>query len=284
MNMSSSAHTIKSMYNFQANQTNNKIPKMKSHSAFASLLLFAATASASENIKIEYRPAETADDRFAAQVIESSEVNDIFVQLSDDYFPFDNPLTLTYGGEDGPLYDPETHTVHIPYTFYLESFNYFTNNKYQERYGKSPKTGALDTLLHTLLHEAGHAYIADQNIPVLGKEEDAVDNFATILLIDYVDDGADVALSAADMFAFESDDRPDYYDFGEYIDEHSFDLQRYFSTLCLVYGSDPEQYKALLDEVEKDYLRDRKEFCQFNYDNIRDNWLHYLQDNELKEK
>ncbi len=77
MNVSSSAHTIKSMYNFQANQTNNKIPKMKSHSAFASLLLFAATASASENIKIEYLPAETADDRFAAQVIESSEVNDI---------------------------------------------------------------------------------------------------------------------------------------------------------------------------------------------------------------
>ncbi|NMU34613.1 hypothetical protein HKB27_06130, partial [Vibrio parahaemolyticus] len=45
----------------------------------------------------------------------------------------------------------------------------------------------------------------------------------------------------------------------------------------------PEQYKALLDEVEKDYLRDRKEFCQFNYGNIRDNWLHYLQNNEPKE-
>lgn len=35
-------------------------------------------------------------------------------------------------------------------------------------------------------------------------------------------------ISPADMFAFESDDRPDYDDFGEYIDEHSFDLHRYF--------------------------------------------------------
>lgn len=257
---------------------------MKICLAFSSLMLFAATASASENIKIEYLPTETTDDRFAAQVIESSEVNDTFVQLSQEHFLFNTPLTLIYGGEDGPFYDPDTHSIHIPYTFYLESLNYFTNNKYQERYGKTPKVGALDTLLHTLLHEAGHAYIADQNIPILGKEEDAVDNFATILLIDYVEDGSDVAISAADMFAFESDDRPDYYEFGEYIDEHSFDLQRYFSTLCLVYGSDPEQYKALLDEVEKDYLRERKEFCQFNYRNIRDNWLHYLQNNELKDK
>lgn len=140
----------------------------------------------------------------------------------------------------------------------MESLNYFSNNQYEDRYGKSPKTGALDTLLHSLLHEAGHAYIEDQSIPVLGKEEDAVDNFATILLIDY-------------------------YDFGEYIDEHSFDLQRYFSTLCLVYGSDPEQYKSLLDEIEKDYLRDRKDFCQYNYENIRTNWQHYLQHNEPKE-
>ncbi|EHY0995142.1 DUF4344 domain-containing metallopeptidase [Vibrio parahaemolyticus] len=256
---------------------------MKIQSHLPALLLCAASANAADNIRIEYMPAETTHDKLAEQSIQSSDVNPIFVRLSQDYFPFRKPLTLIYGGEDGPMYDPDTHTIHIPYTFYLESLNYFSNNQYEDRYGKSPKTGALDTLLHTLLHEAGHAYIEDQSIPVLGKEEDAVDNFSTILLIDYLDDGADMAISAADMFAFESDDRPDYYDFGEYIDEHSFDLQRYFSTLCLVYGSDPEQYKSLLDEVEKDYLRDRKDFCQYNYENIRTNWQHYLQHNEPKE-
>ncbi|MCQ8206058.1 DUF4344 domain-containing metallopeptidase, partial [Vibrio parahaemolyticus] len=76
------------------------------------------------------------------------------------------------------------------------------------------------------------------------------------LLIVYLDDGADIDISAADMFEFESDDIPDYYDFGEYIDEDSFDLQRYFSTLCLVDGSEPEQSKALLDEGAIDYRRD----------------------------
>lgn len=112
-----------------------------------------------------------------------------------------------------------------------------------------------------MLHETGHAYIEDQNIPVLGKEEDAVDNFATILMIDFLEDGAEMAISAADMFAFESDYRPDYYDFGEYIDEHSFDLQRYFSTLCLVYGSEPDQYKSLLDELKKTTYEIAKTFA-----------------------
>ncbi|MGI2945533.1 DUF4344 domain-containing metallopeptidase [Vibrio diabolicus] len=258
---------------------------MKIHLLFPVLLLCAiSSATAAENIRIEYSPVETTHENIALQSIQNSDVNPIFLELSQIHFPFRKPLTLIYGGEDGPMYDPDTHTIHIPYTFYLESLNYFSNNQYEERLGKSPKTGALDTLLHTLLHEAGHAYVEDQNIPVLGKEEDAVDNFATILMIDFLEDGAEMAISATDMFAFESDDRPDYYDFGEYIDEHSFDLQRYFSTLCLVYGSAPDQYKSLLDEVEKDYLRDRKDFCQYNYENIRANWNHYLQHNEPKEK
>lgn len=203
---------------------------MKIHSLFPVLLLYAiSSATAAENIRIEYSPVETTHENIALQSIQNRDVNPIFVELSQIHFPFRKPLTLIYGGEDGPMYDPDTHTIHIPYTFYLESLNYFSNNQYEERLGKSPKTGALDTLLHTLLHEAGHAYIEDKNIPVLGKEEDAVDNFATILMIDFLEDGAEMAISAADMFAFESDDRPDYYDFGEYIDEHSFD----FATLLL---------------------------------------------------
>ncbi|GHA64754.1 DUF4344 domain-containing metallopeptidase [Photobacterium aphoticum] len=232
---------------------------------------------ANDNIRIHYSAAQSEAEQQAAHIIKQSDVNDTVIALSRAHFPFNEPLTITYGSKDGPLYDPDTHQVQIPYGFYLESVNYFANNDYQKRYGKSAQEGALDTLLHTLLHEAGHAYIADQDIPVLGKEEDAVDNFATLLLLDYVDKGDEVAISAADMFAFESDDRPDYYDYGEYIDEHSFDLQRYFSTLCLVYGSDPEAHKALLDEVEEDYLRDRQDFCQYNYESLKTNWQRYWQ-------
>ncbi|MFC5080455.1 hypothetical protein VTH8203_03175 [Vibrio thalassae] len=235
-----------------------------------------ASYTASGNVKISYDDADSTVERQAQLAIEQSKINDLVVQLSKAYFPFERDLTIQYGGDDGPLYDPQSHTVHIPYEFYIDSLNYFLNNDYQEKFGKPAKEGALDTLLHTLLHEAGHAYIADQKIPILGKEEDAVDNFAAVLMINYVENGADATISAADMFSFESEDRPDYYDFAEYIGEHSFDLQRYFSTLCLVYGSDPERYTTLLDEIEEGYREEQKEKCEMTFQQIDMNWKQVL--------
>lgn len=240
------------------------------------MLLAGSVMAADTNVSVEYLATKGKEDKAARQLIEKSGINETLTGLSDAYFPFKETLTVRYGGEEGPLYDPETHVVYIPYSFVTESLHYFRENDYEKRFGKAPKLGAIDTVLHTLLHEAGHAFVEDHNIPVLGKEEDAVDNFATLMLINYVDGGDDAAISAADMFAFESDDRPDYYELSEYIDEHSFDLQRYFSTLCLVYGSDPEKHKNLLDEVEKEDLAERKELCIALFQQLDHNWHRYL--------
>jgi hypothetical protein len=240
------------------------------------MLLSSSVYAGNESVVIRYLEPQDQVEQKAKTDIEQSGVNQTLVDLSESIFPFTKTLTIQYGGEQGPLYDPEKHQVHMPYVFYQQALDYFKKNQYDKKYGKSAQLGAIDTILHTLLHEAGHAYIADQNIPILGKEEDAVDNFAALMMIEYVENGEDAAISAADMFAFESEDRPDYYDFGEYIDEHSFDLQRYFSTLCLIYGSNPEQHKSLLDEVENDYLADRKDFCIYQYQAVTQNWHRYL--------
>ncbi|WP_159651205.1 DUF4344 domain-containing metallopeptidase [Vibrio atypicus] len=253
-------------------------------SIFTIALVFSASSNAAnESISIQYLAPKDQSEKLILNEIKQSKVNETLIELSNNLMPFSQPLVIEYGSDDGPLYDPEKHVVQMPYSFYEEALSYFIKNKYEEKYGKSAQLGAVDTMLHTLIHEAGHAYIADQNIPILGKEEDAVDNLAAILMIDYVENGDAAAISAADMFAFESDDRPDYYDFGEYIDEHSFDLQRYFSTLCLVYGSDPEKHAALLDEVENDYLAERKDFCVYQYQSLSQNWHHYLKQPETIE-
>ncbi|KFA98639.1 DUF4344 domain-containing metallopeptidase [Vibrio sp. ER1A] len=241
---------------------------------FSVALLAPLTAISAVNIS--YGDTNTTSELQAKTTIEQSKINELVVQLSDAYFPFNNDLTIQYGGDDGPLYDPQAHVVHIPYEFYTDSLNYFLNNDYQKKFGKPAKDGALDTLLHTLLHEAGHAYVADHGIAILGKEEDAVDNFAAVLMLNYVENGADATISAADMFSFESEDRPDYYDFAEYIGEHSFDLQRYFSTLCLVYGSDPESHATLLGEIEEDYREEQKDKCEMTFQQIDMNWKQVL--------
>ncbi len=243
---------------------------------FTTLAFLANASAASDNVSIRYiKPQSEADVQLQAD-IEQSGVNETIIELANNLMRFNKPLVIEYGSDDGPLYDPEKHVVQMPYSFYQDALTHFRKNKYDEKYGKAAELGAMDTVLHTLLHEAGHAFIADQDIPILGKEEDAVDNLAAVLMIEYVENGDDAAISAADMFAFESGDRPDYYDFGEYVDEHSFDLQRYFSTLCLVYGSDPNKHKHLLNEIENDYLAERKDFCVYQYQSISLNWHKYL--------
>ncbi|PJE80307.1 hypothetical protein CI610_00686 [invertebrate metagenome] len=69
-----------------------------------------------------------------------------------------------------------------------------------------PEEAALDVLAHTLLHEFGHALINMNHIPVVVKEEDAADGFATYLLIEILPGGLNTLLTAADMFELEGED------------------------------------------------------------------------------
>lgn len=241
-------------------------------------LVLAGAMQAQAAIVTKYLPPSDDAEKALRAEIEHSGINKTVADLSAQYFPFDDDLTIEYGSDDGPLYDPDTNTIQMPYGFYAEVKSYFTDNGYSERLGRTAEQGALDTLLHTLLHESAHAYIAGNNIAVLGKEEDAADDFAALMLLNGLDDGSNIAISAADMFAFEADsaERPDYYEAVEYIDEHSFDLQRYFATLCLVYGSDPQTHAGLLDELSAKNRAEREDYCHARYEEATRNWLHYL--------
>jgi hypothetical protein len=242
--------------------------------AVAAVAAVTGHAYAGNLVKVKYQPATTPHEMQVKHLIEQSGVTTEFEQIIDLYFPLDKELRLIYGGREGPLYDPQLHAMYVPYTFVGEALNYFS----QDRDQKLAEIGAIDTLMHTLLHEAGHALVFDNRIPILGKEEDAVDNLATLLMIKYVDKGAEAVINAATMFDYESQDGNEFYDYSEYIDEHSFELQRYFSTLCLVYGSNPQVFDDLLDEVEEESLVDKQDTCIATFHDIDENWHHYLID------
>lgn len=241
------------------------------------LLAIAAPATANaDSVTFTFEQATNAVDKEIHNEINTSDVVEQVKELVADKFAFKHPLKIIFGGEEGPLYDPTLHTVYIPYAFIDESRHYFASNNYEKDYGVSEKQAAIDTLLHTLFHEIAHAYIEDQGIAILGKEEDAADNLATLMLLEYFENGGSAAISAADMFAFESNDSPEYYEVIDYIGEHSFDLQRHFSTLCLVYGFDPETHQNLLDEVNGEDRTDRQEYCIEYFETVQRNWHQHL--------
>jgi len=86
-------------------------------------------------------------------------------------------------------------------------------------------------LLFVLGHEAGHAAISDMGIPVVGREEDAADIFATLMALMCSDGFADRVLANAALGWFFSDrrdrrERRQGAEAAAYYDGHGMDLQR----------------------------------------------------------
>lgn len=129
----------------------------------------------------------------------------------------------------------------------------------------------LGNTIFTLFHELGHALIDKLEIPVLGREEDAVDALAVLMMLPEEDDADAEAmvLAAADghLLAYNQSEEDDEEAFW---DEHSFDLQRYAAIHCLVFGSDPEGWAELAQVVEMP--QEQQERCPGIYDQTQASW------------
>lgn len=238
-----------------------------------SFSLFYMTSAIAENkLRTKFEKPVNKEETNIQKELKASDTTKAVVELINEIIKLSKPLTIVYGGSDGPLFDSRTNEIIIPYSFVQEIKRRFITVKYSES-GVSVADATMDALMHTLFHEIGHALIYMHELPVLGKEEDAVDSLATVLLIEYFEDGQEIAISAADLFDLESDDITE---FGEqdFWDEHSLDAQRFYNTLCHVYGSNPKQYKYLLKDGL--FSEDRAVLCIEEYEHILSSWLKLL--------
>ncbi|MDK4743659.1 DUF4344 domain-containing metallopeptidase [Rhizobium sp. CNPSo 3464] len=109
-----------------------------------------------------------------------------------------------------------------------------------------------DNLRFILLHESGHALIDLLDLPAVGREEDSVDQLAAVLLLSHVDDREtknDIArvLQLASVWFKVNSQASNAPDVAAFADEHSLDAQRYFNLLCMIYGLNPNDNGAIVD-------------------------------------
>jgi len=233
-----------------------------------SLFSFSSLAAATLEIKI----GKTNDEKRHALFLKSSDSISSVVSLINDTFKISEPLTLIFGSEDGPLYDPEVNQIHIPYSFISDIESLYKLNK-EAAESIDLVQFKEDVLIHTLFHELGHVLIANYDLPVIGREEDAADALAAIISIDYFEQGQEIAVSAAQMFQFEDLTRE--IEEQDLAGEHSLDIQRFYLTLCFVYGSAPKEYKYFVDEgILDDY---RAQNCVVDYQNTLASWYRLLE-------
>jgi len=129
------------------------------------------------------------------------------------------------------------------------------------------------------LHELGHAVFDQLQIPVLGREEDAADQFSAYVILQLPKDVATrliggIALGYALELKLRSAEDLATRDSGlklkTFADEHGVAAQRLFNVLCIAYGAHPEAFATV---VERDILpKSRAEGCEWEYRQVADAW------------
>ena len=130
---------------------------------------------------------------------------------------------------------------------------------------------ALGNTLFALLHEMGHALIADLGLPVLGREEDAADAFATVSILAMKTEFTHrVLVNAAKGWMISDRRSRENGEAAVFYDAHGLDLQRAYNIICLMVGSDPDQFDDLANEAN--LPEDRRQTCQGDYSNASWSW------------
>lgn len=125
------------------------------------------------------------------------------------------------------------------------------------------------TFVQVVLHETSHAVFDILQVPVWGRAEDAADNLAAFIMLQFGDDLAlDTIQGTASFFQLSEKT----WTGSDFADVNSPDPQRYFNYLCMAYGSDKTTFEFLAkaDEGKEPILPKRRAVrCAREYETFR---------------
>jgi hypothetical protein len=137
---------------------------------------------------------------------------------------------------------------------------------------------AMHDAIFTLYHEAGHLLVGELGLPVLGKEEDAADALAVIMILKFTEDEIErfnTLIDTADGWYFNAQNTTgEGVDDLSYYDDHSLDIQRAYAMVCMMVGADPAEFGETADIYEMD--PDRQAACAGVYAQAESSWLAVL--------
>lgn len=220
-----------------------------STSTSASPLVGASGASGAQGVaaagevQVTFEPPSGSQNTLGAQLLKAGRLPFLADKLSEAFaLPEDLTVQGVNGFGGGPFFNPKDTSITYPYGFSALVYQTLSDLRpewSQFRLGEG--IAAVNSFIFE--HEFAHALVAIYDLPVLGREEDAADDLATLLLLQ-ADGGDQFVFDAAQFWAALSD-RQSVPQVSDYADVHSLDLQRAFSMLCEMAGSSPAAYREV---------------------------------------
>ncbi|MCT7982192.1 DUF4344 domain-containing metallopeptidase [Laspinema sp. A4] len=220
------------------------------------------------NILIFHTPVEDETYQEVHEIIQESEIFEEIAQTINELLilPNDIPVYFMECGEANAYYDPSTVEITMCYELIEGYKQIFTEEvETDEEYIAE----VINAGLFTFFHELGHALVDQLELPITGREEDVVDEFAAIILLQAGEEGENAVLSGVWQFAVDAEEEAELEEL-TYWGEHSLNIQRYYNMACLVYGSNPEKYQFLVED--EDLPAERAEGCEYEYAQKSQSW------------
>jgi len=125
-------------------------------------------------------------------------------------------------------------------------------------------------LFFAVAHELGHAMFDIFDVPVFGRQEDAADEFATYVILQF---GGEQALQLVDGAAYgyhayikDLSAKPQVtLPIAAFSSDHGTPEERYFNLICIAYGYDE---RLFISEVDK-LPASRAQRCKFEYEDLK---------------
>ena len=218
-------------------------------------------------VSIEYIPPKDIDSRKFYDLLRDRRALEKIQQiLSPLRLPEELTIKMAECGEVNARYGRENSkpTVIICYEYLkriLESLPTETSPA-----GVTAADAAVGQLFWVTLHEVGHAAFDIFDVPIFGNPEDAADNFATYIMLQFGRGQARRLIGGAAWAwrAYLGDYKKDPVvrkRLSSFASDHGQPEERFYDLLCLAFGADPRQFADL-----KDYLPPtRSQGCSFEY-------------------
>lgn len=190
--------------------------------------------------------------KFIDEGILAETLDELSAQIA---LPQDVPVTFTDCGEPNAWWTPDEKALKICYemiALYNTGYEHIDSEDKDYLLQADRETVLMATTMFILFHELGHGFVDLFQLPITGREEDAVDQFAAVTLIgsDEEDDTLEerpsrLALIGSYFFR-ELAASPDAITRHILANEHALGQQRYYDVMCLVLGANVELYGPVL--------------------------------------
>ena len=123
-------------------------------------------------------------------------------------------------------------------------------------------------VVEEVLHDVALAVFDNLHIPVWGRSEDAADNVAAFIMLQFGTDVAETTIMGTAYFLWWAGKNAQYTE-GSVTDIRPPVRQRYYNILCIAYGADPVKFSVVQafnrNQLDTDLPNDRATGCQNRY-------------------